>query len=838
MDFNNSDNTSSFLSAFNLSAGSDGNFIRPAAHGIPATNKNIINNTNNHAQLGNGAHQNLSGAMLASYHNASQEQNEQQQQHQQHQLGQHHQHQQQLHQLQQQLQFQQQQAQQFQPRAFQQHHLQQQQQSHLHQLHHHFQQLQQSQPQHVAQLPSHFQQLQAAQAQPHAMQLQLLQQQHVSMLQQLHQQAQLQQQQQQHLIPGVQPQAILNPNTPMPGAFDPQSMNLTNKMTANGDFFQQYQQKKKLNPEMEGMLSDESEGLDALINSFGDNIPQGLTAANGHDPALNPKSPPAVAGLSKPILINGLNHANVNAPNPAAGAIATNPSQYMLQANARKQMAMGMPKPLSENSAVPVQAYDTMPPGYANMLNANGAVNMGKQLFENPNTARFGVVDNMKKPPGVGMSPYSNNDLDLNNKQLLQDIANFATPVANIIRNNPITHGKKSLKGNKKKKLEGKPRRPLSAYNLFFKEERAKMIKEPKMPKVATDHGDNEDDAGGQKIGFENMAKIIGKRWRELSEEKVAQFKKLADEDMKRYKAEMETFLGNFQSESEDLKNLKFYQDDPPQSMPPNPTEMKNHGAIAGMQFVPGDEGILPSGLLAEAVDNVSFDSSDKQFSPKKKRKNMMSEEEDPSTAFNNRDARPATKPRKGPAPKKKPVKSKKPLDPSEGTSVDPETKSEPPKKKRGRKKKVKSKPDAKSFSPAISEAPSSGLDVSDIYDTFVTQQPGNSLGDKTKVDTGAVPTMTDLNGKRKPDGMENWNTMLNAQQQQQQPQHAVMMQLLKNAAAASGNDVSAMYGMLGLNNNSNNLAGQTVNSFQVDQNRTDDMKGENQQQEQNMWHV
>mmetsp|Transcript_12224 Transcript_12224/g.26364 ORF Transcript_12224/g.26364 Transcript_12224/m.26364 type:complete len:248 (-) Transcript_12224:153-896(-) len=45
------------------------------------------------------------------------------------------------------------------------------------------------------------------------------------------------------------------------------------------------------------------------------------------------------------------------------------------------------------------------------------------------------------------------------------------------------------------------------------------------------------------KIGFENLAKLIGKRWQELDAEGIEKYKKLADRDMTRYKTEMEAFL-------------------------------------------------------------------------------------------------------------------------------------------------------------------------------------------------------------------------------------------------------------------------------------------------------
>lgn len=74
----------------------------------------------------------------------------------------------------------------------------------------------------------------------------------------------------------------------------------------------------------------------------------------------------------------------------------------------------------------------------------------------------------------------------------------------------------------------------LGAYNLFFKEERAKML------------AANADDDGipdkTKKIGFETMAKTIGSRWKGLEEAELARYKEMAQKDMERYRKEMDQY--------------------------------------------------------------------------------------------------------------------------------------------------------------------------------------------------------------------------------------------------------------------------------------------------------
>ncbi|EEC49118.1 predicted protein, partial [Phaeodactylum tricornutum CCAP 1055/1] len=68
------------------------------------------------------------------------------------------------------------------------------------------------------------------------------------------------------------------------------------------------------------------------------------------------------------------------------------------------------------------------------------------------------------------------------------------------------------------KKPKDMPKRPLSAYNLFFQEERNRLI--------------NSDKAG---VGFENMAKTIAAKWRSLDVDAKAPYEEKATVNKQQY---------------------------------------------------------------------------------------------------------------------------------------------------------------------------------------------------------------------------------------------------------------------------------------------------------------
>jgi len=121
------------------------------------------------------------------------------------------------------------------------------------------------------------------------------------------------------------------------------------------------------------------------------------------------------------------------------------------------------------------------------------------------------------------------------------------------------------------KKPQEMPSRPLSAYNLFFKEARIEWLAEA--DQVAALEQDNEAVAAREPPNnpdgtrkrkksrlFEKMAKEIGRRWKALTPTRKRKFEELAEIDKQRYRLEMNEYqekLVRQAIERDDSKNAK-----------------------------------------------------------------------------------------------------------------------------------------------------------------------------------------------------------------------------------------------------------------------------------------
>lgn len=93
--------------------------------------------------------------------------------------------------------------------------------------------------------------------------------------------------------------------------------------------------------------------------------------------------------------------------------------------------------------------------------------------------------------------------------------------------------GKAALRKKRRNKPKDYPKRPLSAYNVFFKETREEIISTN-----STKEGEKRD----HKLDFQTMAKEIAARWKNLDKKERDRVDKLAKKDMLRYRDEVKVY--------------------------------------------------------------------------------------------------------------------------------------------------------------------------------------------------------------------------------------------------------------------------------------------------------
>jgi len=99
----------------------------------------------------------------------------------------------------------------------------------------------------------------------------------------------------------------------------------------------------------------------------------------------------------------------------------------------------------------------------------------------------------------------------------------------------------------------GKPKRALTAYNLFFKEQRELILAARRQSNNALDISMQSRLSKRRKngVGFEEMGKMIGQRWKRLGSEMRLLYEAKAKEEKRRYRDELAAYMQKERNERE-----------------------------------------------------------------------------------------------------------------------------------------------------------------------------------------------------------------------------------------------------------------------------------------------
>jgi len=259
-----------------------------------------------------------------------------------------------------------------------------------------------------------------------------------------------------------------------------------------------------------------------------------------------------------------------------------NPLLGQLLGLPQQQTSFGMPQQQAQQQA--------QMGGQQSWMNPNG---MGGQDMNADAVSRLLGLHQQGSNPAASMGGVPSNIPNMMDPQQQQqaqpvgeddpfnsDKEDNSAPDAVPIRSSKSKSKKKSSKVAKqppvkkekrRKKDKNKPKRPLSAYNFFFKEEHSKLIEkrakgesdepEPTDPK---EEADGEDPAKRKKklTGYAHLAKTISAKWKSVDKETMEHYQKLADTDKGRYNTEMDVYRRRFLNKGKKGKTSKKQDED------------------------------------------------------------------------------------------------------------------------------------------------------------------------------------------------------------------------------------------------------------------------------------
>ena len=169
------------------------------------------------------------------------------------------------------------------------------------------------------------------------------------------------------------------------------------------------------------------------------------------------------------------------------------------------------------------------------------------------------------KNTNVDLIAKSNKMSEVNEKATKTSFENATSQkVGDQSESNKKLKTTKKYKKNKSDK-DKRPKHPMNAYNFFFQEERKKIISGESLPseteKLEACSSKNKKTANSEngEITFEEIGKLIGKRWKQVSVGDKERYNGLAADDLERYRAEMQKYrsASMFDPETEDIKETK-----------------------------------------------------------------------------------------------------------------------------------------------------------------------------------------------------------------------------------------------------------------------------------------